>query len=76
MTVNGWEAIKIRYCEHVKRDVSLEAQTVYSSEHLPDQPPRILAHRCSLGISCSQDNRASCKWSGTNPAFDPFIEKG
>jgi len=36
MAVNGWEAIKVRYCDHVKRDVALEAEKVYPSEHLPE----------------------------------------
>jgi hypothetical protein len=75
MAVKGWKSIKTRYCEHMKRDVSMEAEMVYPPEHLPEQSPRIMGHRCSLGIYCSQDNRAACRWAGTNPAFDPFMEK-
>jgi hypothetical protein len=55
--------------------VALEAQVVYPSEWLPDQSPRILAHRCSMAMECNLDGRPSCIWSGTNPAIDPFIEK-
>ena len=47
MAVKTWQTIKVRYCHHADAEVELEAQTVYPAEWLPDQPPRILAHRCS-----------------------------
>ncbi len=75
MAVKTWETIRIRYCDHAKADVGLEAQVVYPAEFLPDQAPRVLAHRCSHAFACNLDNRPSCIWAGTNPAFDPFIEK-
>lgn len=67
-----WEPVKTCYCHHVDQDVSLDAFLVHPPEWLPDQPPRILAHRCSMAIACNLDERSSCVWSGTNPAFDPF----
>ena len=67
-----WEPAKICFCHHIKREVSLDTALVYPSEWLPDQPPRILAHRCSNAVECNLDGRSSCMWSGTNPAFDPF----
>lgn len=70
-----WEVIKIRYCQHVAKDVSLEVEAVYPVEWMPDQPPRIVAHRCSNAFACSLDPRAACVWAGSNPAYDPFQEE-
>ena len=72
MTQQTWQTLKVQYCHHIHQEVGLEAQAVYPSEHLPDQPPRILAHRCSNGLACNLNDKASCIWSGSNPAFDPF----
>jgi hypothetical protein len=75
MAVKTWQTIKIKYCHHAGVEVGLEAEIVYPSEWLPDQAPRIQAHRCSHGLACNLDGRPSCIWAGTNPAYDPFIEK-
>jgi hypothetical protein len=75
MPNKNWDPIKTCYCYHVSQPVALDAQVVYPSEWLPDQSPRILAHRCSMAMECNLDGRPSCIWSGTNPAIDPFIEK-
>jgi hypothetical protein len=72
MATKSWESLKIRFCEHADAEVVLEVELVYPPEILPDQPPRILAHRCSHALLCNLDNRPSCVWAGTNPAFDPF----
>lgn len=74
MSVRTWQPIKICYCHHVGQEVALEAEVVYPAEWLPDQAPRVLAHRCSNAIHCNLDGRPSCIWAGTNPAIDPFIE--
>lgn len=74
MAVKTWQTIKVRYCHHADAEVELEAQAVYPAEWLPDQPPRILAHRCSHAFACNLDGRPSCVWAGTNPAYDPFLE--
>jgi hypothetical protein len=75
MAVKMWQPIKISYCDHVTTEVALEAELIYPSEWLPDQYPRVGAHRCSHGIGCNLDGRPSCIWAGTNPTFDPFREK-
>lgn len=72
MSVIEWETIKVCFCDRVQAEVGLEAKVVYPAEILPDQPPRVLAHRCSRGCECSLDGRPSCKWAGTNPFYDPF----
>jgi hypothetical protein len=74
MSSTDWQTIKVCYCHHVGKDVGLEAQVVFPSDVLPDQPPRVLGHRCSDAFACNLDGRASCMWAGTNPAFDPFLE--
>jgi hypothetical protein len=72
MAVKTWETIKVQYCHHADQQVALEAEVIYPAEWLPDQEPRIVAHRCSHGLACNLDGRASCVWAGTNPTYDPF----
>jgi hypothetical protein len=74
MAFKTWQTIKVRYCHHVGEDVSMEAEVLYPAEFLPDQHPRILAHRCSRALACNLDERSSCTWASTNPTFDPFQE--
>jgi hypothetical protein len=74
MSVKTWQPIKVCYCQHVGSEVALEAELIYPAEWLPDQNPRVNAHRCSRGMTCNLDGRPSCIWAGTNPAIDPFIE--
>ena len=75
MAEKTWQVIKVSYCHHVEKDVGFEAQVVYPANFLPDQPPRVVAHRCSEAFNCGQDGRPSCVWAGTNPLYDPFKEK-
>ena len=75
MADKKWEVVKVRYCGHVSKNVALEAEKVYPAEYLPDQPARVMAHRCTEGIRCMLENRPSCVWAGSNPAFDPFLEQ-
>ena len=73
MPVVIWKTMKRTSCDRVGEDVSLEARVVYPAEFLPDQPQRILAHRCSKGLECNQMNTPTCMWAGTLPGYDPFI---
>jgi hypothetical protein len=75
MSTKSWEVIKTCYCHHIGQEVALEAELVYPAEWLPDQAPRVFAHRCSQAFGCNLDGRPSCVWAGTNPAIDPFLEK-
>jgi hypothetical protein len=70
----NWEVIKVSYCEHIGEEVALEAEIVYPATFLPDQAPRIVAHRCSHGMTCNNFQQPSCCWAGTNPGYDPFKE--
>lgn len=74
MAEKAWEVVQVCYCQHVGQEVNLEAQMVYPAEWLPEQPARILGHRCSQGTACSLKERPSCTWAGTNPNFDPFLQ--
>ncbi len=62
---------KIKHCEHVGHEVVIEDEVVYPAEHLPDQPPRILAHRCSNALECNMLDKPTCALCGTNPDLDP-----
>lgn len=72
MAVVRWEPIKRQTCERIGEVVTLECKLVYPAEHLPDQPPRVLARRCSMGLECNLLDRPACVWSGTAPEYDPF----
>lgn len=65
-----WQVEKIAYCAHAGREIAIETAVVYPAEHLPDQPPRILARRCSNGIECNLLEKAACALCGTNPSLD------
>ena len=75
MAEKNWEPIKIRFCNRVGCEVSLEVQAVYPADHLPDMGPRLLGHRCSKSMECVLDSKATCVWGGSNPTYDPFKEK-
>ena len=66
-----WQVEKIKYCEHVGREVQIENEVVYPAENLPDQPPRIVARRCSNALECNLLEKAACALCGTNPGIDP-----
>ena len=74
MAFKTWRVVKVRYCDHAGEEVALEAQMVYPSEWLPEQPHRKLAMRCSHGVHCSVCDGPNCVWAGTNPNYDPFKE--
>lgn len=74
MSFKTWQTLKVRYCHHTDAQVSLEALLVYPAEWLPEQPPRVLRHRCSRALVCNLVDHQSCVWAGTNPAYDPFAE--
>ncbi len=67
-----WRPIRQIYCQKAGRMALLEARLVYPAEVLPDGPPRVLGHRCSLGMECNQLEAPTCRWAGTLPGYDPF----
>ena len=71
MAQKKWRIVEVRYCEHAGHKIRLETQVVEGSELLPDQPPRVLAHRCSNAIECNKIEKMTCAYCGTNPAYIP-----
>jgi hypothetical protein len=71
MTKQQWEVSMIRYCEHAGHRIALEVNVVYPPEHLPDQPPHVVARRCSNAIECNKLDKMNCAWCGTNPDYRP-----
>ena len=67
-----WEPVKYMCCDRIGEDVTLQVKVVYPSDILPDQPPRVLARRCSKGLECNQLDRPTCVWAGTLPGYNPF----
>ncbi len=72
MAYRTWHVEKIAYCEYAGQEVVLATEVVYPGDPLPDQPPRVLAHRCSNAVDCNLIEKALCKWCGTNPDYDPI----
>ena len=72
MAFRTWEVSKISYCEHVGHEIALEAELVYPAEHMPDQPPRVVARRCSNGLACNGVEKPGCVWSCTQPDHQPI----
>ncbi len=72
MALINWETVKVHNCPHVGSEVALEAQVIYPADIMPDQPPRITAHRCSHALHCNLVDKPHCIWAGNNPLYDPF----
>jgi hypothetical protein len=72
MALRTWVRQKTVVCDHLRREVSLEVELALPAEVLPDPEPRVLAHRCSYGMSCNSLDRPTCLWAGTLPGFDPL----
>ncbi len=75
MAEKKWYPAKTQYCKHAGCDVQLEVHVVLPPEFLPDQPPRVVGHRCSHGLQCNLLTQPSCTWAGTNPTYDPFDDQ-
>ncbi len=72
MSKQTWKISRIRYCDHAGREVSLETEIILPAEFMPETPPRIRAHRCSMAMECRQVDQPACVWCGSNPSVDPF----
>ena len=64
MAWESWRTVKRARCEVVDKNVALESQLVFAAETLPDQPPRVLAYRCSSAEDCERFDQPSCPWGG------------
>jgi hypothetical protein len=72
MAYEVWRPIKTATCSRIGEEVVFEARLVYPAEFLPDQPPRVLAHRCQRGLECNLLDRPACEWAGTLPGVNPL----
>jgi hypothetical protein len=71
MALRTWQVQKLKYCEHVGHEIALEVEVIYPAENLPEQAPRVLAHRCSNALECNLLDKPVCAWCGTNPDHKP-----
>jgi hypothetical protein len=71
MAQKKWQVRKTIRCEHAGREVTLETQIVVPSDLLPDQPPRVVAHRCSNMVECNKVEKMTCALCGTHPNYNP-----
>ena len=71
MAEKTWQVEEIKHCAHIGHEVAIESEVVYPAEHLPDQPPHVVAHRCSFGIECNMIDHPVCALCGTNPDINP-----
>lgn len=65
-----WHVEKIKFCEHVGHEISIENELILPADHLPEQPPRIAARRCSCALECNMMEKPACYLCGTNPDLD------
>ncbi len=72
MAVRFWKPAKTIFCVQAQAEALLETEVVYASDPLPDQPPRVLGHRCSRTLECVFCGPAKCYWTGEKPGYDPF----
>ncbi len=70
MAKKTWQVQKVRYCDHVGHEISIETEVIYPADQLPD-PPRVVAHRCTDALACNAMDKATCVWCGTNPNHEP-----
>jgi hypothetical protein len=67
MAWETWRTVKETRCKFLQDQVRLEARLLYAADILPDQPPRVLAYRCSDGQDCDRFNQADCPWGILTP---------
>ena len=70
MAKKVWQVEKVKYCEHVEQEVAIENEVIYPAEFLPDQPPRVIARRCSHSLECNMIEKPACALCGTNTDMD------
>ncbi|HLF29057.1 MAG TPA: hypothetical protein VJG32_22240 [Anaerolineae bacterium] len=70
-----WTVVKSHWCPAANADVALLERRVYPQADFIDTDTfRVVEQRCSHDIQCNLNDHVHCKWSGTNPLYDPFAE--
>lgn len=67
MAWETWRTIQQTRCIFLQGKVCLEARVLYPADIMPDQPPRVLAFRCSSVQDCDRFNQADCPWGILTP---------
>jgi hypothetical protein len=62
MAWESWRAGKQTHCEVMDEKVTLQSRLAFAADNLPDQPPRVLAHRCSSAENCDHFDQNKCPW--------------
>lgn len=72
MAGTEWVVVNRTWCDRAGADAVLMEQRVYPAEIMPDiSGHRVIARKCSCATECNLAE-IPCKWSFTQPAFDPF----
>ncbi len=72
MATIAWVTDREFECEHIGQRVRIESELVFPADHLPEQPPRRRARRCSHHLECNLRDTPSCVWAGTHPLYNPL----
>ena len=70
-----WEVVDRIWCERVGQESDLLEERVYPDEVLPGagRPFQARARKCAFGVECNLVGYR-CRWSFTNPDYDPFAK--
>ena len=67
MAWETWRTVKRAQCEFVNEEVALESKLVHAADLLPDQPPRVMAYRCSSAENCDRFGHPACPLGSHTP---------
>lgn len=75
MATTQWTVINKAWCVRLNREADLLEERAYPDDvlNIGGETYQVLGHKCSLGIVCNLSGFA-CRWAGTNPNYDPFVE--
>lgn len=68
MAWESWRTVKRGRCDFIDEEVAFEWRLVFAAAMLPDQPPRVLAYRCTGAESCERFDQPACPWVSLSPA--------
>ncbi len=67
-----WVPVNRIFCEHRREDADLLEERVYPGEVVPAGVPyQVRSRRCAFDLECNMAGY-QCRWSMTNPDYDPF----
>ena len=66
MAWESWRTVKQTRCEIMDEEITLHSRLAFAADNLPDQPPRVLAHRCSSAEHCDHFDQPKCPWESVS----------